>query len=113
MQITDRTTLITEWVDVANAHDLDRYLTFFTDDVVLDDPSVGRSFRGKEGIAEYFTAYFIGFDTRTSLSKIEAQGEVLHVEVDFTGSFPGGHTGGFFDLTFADSLIAHVRADLT
>jgi ketosteroid isomerase-like protein len=94
MQTIDYTTIVAEWIAAANSHDIDRYLSFFADDAVLDDPSVGRAFPGKEGVAEYFTAYFIGFDTQTRLLGTEPRGTVLHVEVESTGSFPGGGREG-------------------
>ena len=106
-------TVITEWIEAANAFDLDRYLSFFTDDAIFDDPSVGRAFPGRSGIAEYFTSYFVGYDTRTRLVALEARGEEVHVDVEFTGTFPGGRIGGTFDLTFAGDRIEHVLADLS
>ncbi|WP_369373910.1 hypothetical protein AB1046_07515 [Promicromonospora sp. Populi] len=39
-------------------------------------------------------------------------GDHIHVVVDFTGNFPGGQTGGIFDVTLAGDKIAFVRADL-
>jgi len=32
--------------------------------------------------------------------------------VDFTGDFPGGQTGGTFDIAFAGEKLARVQADL-
>ncbi len=100
-------------VDATNSHDAQRYLTHFAEDAVLDDPSVGKVYEGRTGIGEYFQAYFVGYNTQTRLVSAEWHDGVLHVEVDFTGDFPGGQTGGIFDLTFsADQKIQHARADL-
>ncbi|MEV7010632.1 nuclear transport factor 2 family protein [Streptosporangium sp. NPDC051022] len=90
----------------------DSYLAFFTEDAVLDDPSMGSQFRRHAGIKKYFDAYFIGYDTTTRLVSITPQEGGFHVVVDFTGSFPGGRTGGIFDITFAGDKFAFVQADL-
>ena len=108
----DQDAVIAEWLRAANAHDATRFLSFFTADAVLDDPSVGETFDGHEGIGRYFESYFIGYNTQTRLVCTESRDGILHVEVDFTGDFPGGQTGGIFDVTFVGDALSHVRADL-
>jgi hypothetical protein len=82
-------------------------------DAVLDDPSVGSTFIGHEGIEEYFTTYFIGYQTQTKLLKLSIQGtENAYVEVAFSGNFPEGNLRGTFDFNFKDQKIAFVKADL-
>jgi len=110
---TAQRTTINEWIAAMNAHDTAAYLEFFTEDGVLDDPSVGRVYNGRSEIIDYFESYFIGYNTQTQLVSVEPQDDYLHVEVAFTGSFPGGQTGGIFDVTLAaDQKIERVRADL-
>lgn len=104
--------VIAEWITAANTHGRAEFLSFLTADAVLDDPSVGEVFEGHEGVGRYFDTYFIGYNTQTRLVGTEPRDGILHVEVDFTGDFPGGQTGGTFDVTFAGERIAHVRADL-
>lgn len=36
----------------------------------------------------------------------------IHLEVEFTGEFPGGRIGGMFDLTFRGEKISAAKADL-
>jgi len=62
--------------------------------------------------ARYFQSYFVGYNTQTRLVSTEAREDSLHVEVDFTGDFPGGQTGGTFDIAFAGEKLARVQADL-
>jgi len=109
---TDQTAIIDAWITATNTHDVDQYLAFFADDAVLDDPSVGEAFTGKPGIARYFQSYFVGYNTQTRLVSTEARDNSVQVEVDFTGDFPGGQTGGTFDITFAGQKLARVQADL-
>lgn len=108
----DHDALVTQWIAAANSHDTARFLTFFTADAVIDDPSVGDIFDGEEGVGRYFDSYFIGYNTQTRLVRTEPRDGILHVEVDFTGDFPGGQTGGIFDIAFDRDKISHVRADL-
>ena len=110
---TDLDATIAEWIAAMNSHDAARYLAYFTDDAVLDDPSVGERFEGREGIADYYERYFIGYHTTTRLVSIAPQGDLLRIAVDFTGDFPGGQTGGVFDVRFDDGKIAFIHADLT
>lgn len=112
MTTTDHAATITDWIAAANSHDTERFLSFFTADAVLDDPGVGDVFAGRERVGEYFDAYFIDYDTQTRIVRTELRDGILHMEVDFTGSFPGGQTGGTFDLRFDGDLISHARADL-
>ena len=65
-----------------------------------------------EGIEEYYRDYFLGYNTQTRLVGVTPGPEYLHVEVHFTGDFPGGQTGGIFDVTFSGDQISYVRADL-
>lgn len=105
--------IISEWIEAMNTHDTEAYVSYFSQDAVLDDPSVGERFDGRAGIAEYFTRYFIAYDTTTRLLGITPSEGGLHVEVEFTGTFPGGRTGGVFDVTLAGDKISFVHADLT
>lgn len=104
---------ISRWIAATNTHDTTAYLDFFSSDGVLDDPSVGRAYNGPSEIADYFESYFIGYNTQTRLVSIEPRDRSVHVEVDFTGDFPGGRTGGVFDITLTeDQKFRRVRADL-
>jgi len=104
---------IEEWILVSNSYDTDQYLEFFTATAVLDDPSVGRKFTGKQGIKAYFVNYFIGYKTQTrQVSLVVKDGRRAHLEVEFSGNFPEGRIGGTFDFEFIDGKIAFVSADL-
>lgn len=104
---------IVEWIAATNTHESDAHLGHFIEDAVLDDISVGRVFAGQAEIDEYFQSYFVGYATRTQLLSAESRDGYIHVEVDFTGTFPEGRVGGIFDVRLtADNKIQHVRADL-
>ena len=43
---------------------------------------------------------------------VTPEGDHLHVVVDFTGTFPEGQIGGYFDITFTGDKISFMQADL-
>ncbi len=105
--------IIKDWIATGNSYNAEKYLDFYADDALLDDPSVGRVYKGRKEIKQYFDSYFIGYKTQTRLVRIEPlKQDQAHVEVKFTGDFPGGNIGGIFDLTFKDDKIIFVKADL-
>lgn len=104
---------IDQWIAASNSFDTQKYLDFYHDDALLDDPSVGRKFIGKEGIKEYFESYFIGYDTHTRKTELLIMGDhTAHLTVEFNGTFPQGKIGGSFDITFKQNKIIHITADL-
>lgn len=109
----DIKSFIEDWIVVSNNYDTKSYLEKWQENAILDDPSVGEVFEGHSGIKKYFESYFIGYKTHTRLIKLEiiADNEA-HIEVEFTGEFPGNKIGGMFDFTFKDGKIAKAKADL-
>jgi hypothetical protein len=101
------------WIVVSNNYDTERYLDCYAGDALLDDHSVGRKFKGKVGIREYFTSYFIGYRTQTKKVQLIVKDENhAYLEVEFTGNFPEGTIGGTFDFKFEAGKISFVSADL-
>lgn len=105
-------TFIKNWIEVGNSYDTEKYLEFYLNNAILDDPSVGRKFIGHDGIKDYFVSYFIGYKTQTELRKLEIKVNSAYLEVEFTGDFPEGKIGGSFDFTFKDDKIEFLKADL-
>ncbi|MDQ1095373.1 MULTISPECIES: nuclear transport factor 2 family protein [Chryseobacterium] len=104
---------IQEFIAASNAYDTKGYLEKWHKNAVLDDPSVGKVFKGHAGIRNYFESYFIGYKTQTQLVRLNIISDnEAHIEVEFTGDFPEGKIGGIFDLTFKEEKIANAKADL-
>jgi ketosteroid isomerase-like protein len=103
---------IEEWIIAANSYNTQKYLEFYSEEAILNDPSVGREFIGHSGIKEYFTKYFIGYSTQTEIVKLDISENTAYLEVEFTGDFPEGKIGGSFDFTFSDGKIITLKADL-
>lgn len=107
------TTFINTLITISNAYDTEKYLAQWHTNAVLDDPSVGQVFKGHAGIKTYFEDYFIGYQTQTRLVNLDIKNSnEAHIEVDFTGTFPGGQTGGIFDFIFKDGKIIKAKAEL-
>lgn len=105
--------IIENWITVSNSYDTEKYLDFFLTEAVLDDPSVGREFKGQIGIKNYFESYFIGYQTQTRIIKLDIKDDNhARLEVEFTGNFPEGVIGGMFDFTFENNKISFIKADL-
>lgn len=104
--------IIKKLIEAGNAYDTEGYLSIYHENAILDDPSVGREFAGHRGIRKYFENYFIGYKTQTVLKKLDYSGEDAHVEVQFTGDFPGGVVTGTFDFKFSNGKIVAAKADL-
>jgi ketosteroid isomerase-like protein len=108
----DINTFLLDWIAVSNSYDTEKYLEKYLEDAVLNDPSVGREFKGHKGIRKYYTSYFIGYKTQTKLLKLDIRHNTAHLEVEFTGEFPEGKIGGMFDFTFKNGKVAAITADL-
>lgn len=109
----DIANFLKNWIDVSNLYNTDGYLDFFLPDAVLDDPSVGSKFIGHEGITEYYTSYFMGYNTQTRIVKITIKSDAdAFIEVEFTGDFPQKKIGGTFDIHFLNGKISSLTADL-
>jgi hypothetical protein len=104
---------IADLLALSNAYQTEKYLEKWHSNAVLEDPSVGQTFKGHSGIKTYFETYFIGYKTQTRLIKLNiiADNEA-HIEVEFTGEFPGNKIGGIFDFTFKNGKIIKAKADL-
>jgi len=105
-------TFIKDWIAVSNSYNIEKYLEFYNENAVLNDPSVGRKFTGHDGIKDYFVSYFISYKTQTELRKLEIKENSAYLEVEFTGEFPEGKIGGSFEFTFKNDKIEFVKADL-
>ena len=73
-----------------NAHDLDRWLSYFTDDAVFEWTPAPAPFTGKAEIRAFFESVFTGFpDFGTTEGRVFAAGQVVVVEHSTTGTQRG------------------------
>lgn len=100
------------FVDAANAFDVEGILKLFADDGFIDDASVSQTFHGHDGVRRYAEEYFVGYQTRSSILTVEAiDPHRSTARVDFTGNF--GHEIGFFEIETNDAgLILSVKTYL-
>ena len=103
---------VQNFIRTSNAYDLDGYLILFHEDATLEDVAVGETFTGHERIREYFTTYFIEYETQTELTKLDIKAGSAYIEADFSGNFAKDKLKGSFEFIFRDSKIAEAKADL-
>ncbi|TOY74739.1 hypothetical protein DIS16_12115 [Levilactobacillus brevis] len=105
-------TVVEKFIETTNRKDIEGALEIFTNDAVINDPSVGRSFDGIDQVRVYVERFFVGYNTTTKLLRTEQITESsVKAYVDFTGDF--GHETGYLQFeTNGDGLIIRVDADL-
>jgi len=104
---------IQQFITISNNYDTENYLKLWHTTAVLDDPSVGRVFKGHAGIRKYFEDYFIGYRTQTRLIELDIiDDNEANIEVEFTGEFPEGKIRGTFDFVFKAGKIISAKAEL-
>ncbi|MBC8217213.1 MAG: ester cyclase [Planctomycetes bacterium] len=86
---------IADAVDNAlNAHDLDQWLSYFTDDGVFDFAPLPTPLNGKEEMRAFFAATFEGFpDFGTTEGRVLAAGNTVVVEHSTSGTHQGVWNG--------------------
>lgn len=106
------TTTMQNFVNAANAFDVDAVLALFAPDGLVEDSSVGETFRGRDGVRSYVEEYFVGYQTKSTVLSVEEVDEHhTTARVDFTGNF--GHETGFFEITTDEAgLIKSVKTYL-
>lgn len=102
---------IESFVESTNTFDIQRTLSLFASDAVIDDVSVGDAFVGVDGIRLYLERFFVGYKTFSKILSIEETGGIAVVRLDFTGDF--GHEVGILKIAVnSHGLIERVDADL-
>lgn len=104
--------LIQQFIAATNAFDVDAALALFSREAVIDDVSVGETFKNTAGVRAYLEKYFVGYHTVSKLVSVAVSDDRhAKAQLDFTGDF--GHETGALDITInGDGLIVAVQADL-
>ena len=104
--------LVESFIATANAFDVEKALSMFSTDAVIDDVSVGDAFVGQDGVRQYLERFFVGYSTSSKLLSIkELDGLHSDVLLDFTGNF--GHEIGILKVAINPAgLIERIDADL-
>ncbi|PBQ34387.1 hypothetical protein CNR22_22280 [Sphingobacteriaceae bacterium] len=115
MKTTEQTkieSLIKSFLSSANKFDVEKVLTLFAPEAVIDDVSVGSEFKNTSGVRRYLETFFVGYKTKTKLLSLKVIDSLhFHAHVDFTGNF--GHETGTLNFTInAGGLITRIDADL-
>ncbi|MBI3521080.1 MAG: nuclear transport factor 2 family protein, partial [Bacteroidetes bacterium] len=63
--------IIQQFIKAANAFDVDKALTLFATNAIIDDVSVGKQFKNTKGVRDYLDQFFVGYHTVTKLVSLE------------------------------------------
>ena len=112
MKAPDIKHIIKEFIKATNAFDVEAALTLFAGNAVIDDVSVGETFKKTAGVRNYLEKFFVAYHTVTKLESIEVYNDLqAKAQVDFTGDF-GHETGGLSVTLNKDGLIILIDAHL-
>jgi steroid delta-isomerase-like uncharacterized protein len=90
MSIQDNVKLDEEEIAAWNAHDVERALAVFPDDVVWQDITNPQPLNGKEGIGQYLQGWFTAFpDIKITVTNRVATEDYVAAELDFVGTNTG------------------------
>jgi ketosteroid isomerase-like protein len=104
--------IIQQFIQLANAFDVEAVLKLFADNAVIADVSVGEKFENTTGVKKYLQEFFVGYKTVTKLESVEILDAFkANAQVEFTGDF--GHETGALNFTFnTKGLIQTINAYL-
>src|SRR5262245_12713586 len=90
MSIQDNLKLDDEEIAAWNAHDVERALAVFPDNVVWQDVGSPQPFAGKDAIRQYLQGWFSAFpDITIMVNNRVATEDQVAVEIDFVGTNSG------------------------
>ncbi len=131
MEATENIDVFERWMKAHRERDVDKMLTFVTDDIVLRRSGSDFAPRtGKEEVRDHWSAVFASFpDLREDIIDVTAEGDRLFAEATLSGTMEGSigdwqptgasfRTQGAFRIDFRDGLIRSVlsywdTADMT
>jgi steroid delta-isomerase-like uncharacterized protein len=90
MSVQDNIKLDEEEIAAWNAHDVERALAVFPDEVVWQDISSPQPFPGKDAIRQYLQGWFSAFpDIKITVTNRVATEDAVASEIDFLGTNTG------------------------
>jgi hypothetical protein len=104
--------IIQKFIHSTNAFDVSSAVKLFSTNALIDDVSVGDTFKNTAGVRNYLDRFFVGYHTETKLVSVEIISKNHAIaQVDFTGDF--GHETGTLDFTTnTNGLLVKINADL-
>ena len=87
---TDTESVIKDSFAAGNSHDIDKVISFFTNDCVYEDVAIGRVNRGKEELKAFFKEMFVWSpDAKIELKSVFSAGDWAASEWVMTGTHAG------------------------
>jgi hypothetical protein len=104
--------VVLNYIHASNAHDVEAYLSTFSDSGVIEEESIGRDLIGREEIKDYFVTYFVKTQTHTEIIDYSVNNNVIVMRVLFKGNFAGKEIIGLYQFSLKNDQIEKLRADL-
>lgn len=80
--------MMNDYIAAWNSHEVERILSYFTDDVIYEDVAMGIVNRGKNEVKDFINSIFIGFpDFKIELKSIFISGDWAADEWILSGTF--------------------------
>ena len=87
---TDIEKMVKNYLAAVNSHDVDKILSFFTDDCVYEDVAVGKLNRGKQEVKAFVNRWYVlSHDLNFELTSVFSAGDWAATEWIMSGT----HTG--------------------
>ena len=96
---------IDKFVAVVNRGDTEAFLSFFTEDGIVDD--WGRRFAGRDAIRRWSDKEFIGAKGRMTVKNVEPAKNKMRVIADWKSNFYSGLSA--FEFVLAGNLLKEMR----
>jgi len=87
--------MMNEYLAAWNAHDVEKLLSFFTDDIVYDDVPIGKAYRGKKEVKDFAISTFANFpDFKLEMKPSFIAGDQAAGEWVMSGTFANSNIPG-------------------
>jgi hypothetical protein len=104
--------VVTDYIDASNNHDIEAYISAFSEKAIIEEESIGKTLKGKEEIKNYFVNYFVETLTHTEIIDYEMNENFVDMKVLFKGNFAGGEIVGIYQFYLENKKIIKLKADL-
>ncbi|OOM81111.1 nuclear transport factor 2 family protein [Clostridium sp. BL-8] len=104
--------IIESYIDASNKHDVEAYVNTFSDSCEIQEKSIGSNLIGKNEVRNYFSTYFVGYETYTEIIEYYVKENFVDMRVLFKGNFPENEITGLYQFFIEEGKIVKLVADL-
>ncbi|WP_273706025.1 GyrI-like domain-containing protein [Leuconostoc mesenteroides] len=103
---------ISRFIHFLNLGNTKTFANFFSENAIIEDSSIGKTFESKPQLIDYVDTYFKNYHTKTKIMKAQLIDEhKVTIHAHFSGDF--GDEDGIMEISLdSDNLISHMYANL-